>query len=211
MVLETTLIVPRPDGLSPKESNFPYSFRTFVPIIVIAVVAIGLSLLSYQHSILTSERIAIGATQDLKDNGRIQAYDMSKSLENRLESIRSNLEILADAPVIQNGENSQARILINTAENTTKGFTDTYFWVNETGKLQWAGAFVNETVYNQYYGADRTDRPYFTEPRDTHLPYISTLRDSVDGVSRIYTAYPIIANNDTGSGDTFKGVLVASM
>jgi signal transduction histidine kinase len=210
MVLETTLIVPRPNGLSPKESYFPYSFRTFIPIIVIAVVAIGLSLLSYQHSILTSERIAIGATQDLKDNGRIQAYDISKSLENRLESIRNNLEILANAPAIQNGEDSQARVLINTAENTTKGFTDTYFWINETGKLQWTGAFVNETVYNQYYGADRTDRPYFTEPRNTHLPYISTLRDSVDGVPRIYTAYPIIANNDIVGG-TFKGVLVASM
>ena len=210
MVLETSLSVPRPDGLSPKGSNFPYSFRTFVPIIIIAVVAIGLSLLSYQHSIFTSERIAIGATQDLKDNGRIQAYDISKSLENRLESIGSNLEILTNAPVIQNGEDSQARILINSAENTTKGFTDSYFWVDETGKLQWAGAFVNEQVYNQYYGADRTDRPYFTEPRDTHMPYISTLRDSVDGVPRIYTAYPIIANNDTSSG-TFKGVLVASM
>jgi signal transduction histidine kinase len=177
---------------------------------VIAAVAIGLSLLSYQHSLLTSERIAIGATQDLKDNGRIQAYDISKSLENRLESVRSNLEILAKAPVIQNGEDSQARTLINTAENTTKGFTDSYFWVDETGKLQWTGAFVNETVYNQYYGGDRTDRPYFTEPRDTHMPYISTLRDSVDGVPRIYTAYPIIANNDTVGG-TFKGVLVASM
>jgi signal transduction histidine kinase len=210
MVLETSLRVPRPNGLSSKGSNFPYSFRTFIPIIVIAVVAIGLSLLSYQHSILTSERIAIGATQDLKDNGRIQAYDISKSLENRLESVASNLEILANAPVIQNGEDSQARILINTAEITTKGFTDTYFWINETGKLQWTGAFVNETVYNQYYGADRTDRPYFTEPRDTHMPYISTLRDSVDGVPRIYTAYPIIANNDTVGG-TFKGVLVASM
>ncbi len=210
MVLETTLIVPRPDGLSPKGSNFSYSFRTFIPIIVIAVVAIGLSLLSYQHSILTSERIAIAATQDLKDNGRIQAYDISKSLENRLESIRSNLEILANAPVIQNGEDSKARVLINTAENTTKGFTDTYFWINETGKLQWTGAFVNETVYNQYYGADRSDRPYFTEPRNTHLPYISTLRDSVDGVPRIYTAYPIITNNDIVGG-AFKGVLVASM
>jgi signal transduction histidine kinase len=77
------------------------------------------------------------------------------------------------------------------------------------GKLQWAGAFVDQQVYDQYYGADRTDRPYFTEPRDTHQPYFSTLRDSVDGVPRIYAAYPIIANKD--SGGTFEGVLVASM
>ena len=199
----------RRPGLPPKGSNIPYSFRTFVPLIIIAAVAIGLSLLSYQYSILTSEKIATAATQDLKDNARIQTYDMSKSLENRLESIRDNLEILANAPLIELGEYSQARVLVNTAENTTEGFTDSYFWIDEMGKLQWAGAFVDQKVYDQYYGGDRTDRPYFTEPRDTHQPYFSTLRDSVDGVSRIYVAYPIIAGNDGGS--TFKGVVVASM
>jgi signal transduction histidine kinase len=197
-------------GLSPKGSNIPYSFRTFVPLIIIAAVAIGLSLLSYQYSVLTSENIATHATQDLKDNARIQAYDMSKSLENRLDSIRSNLEILVNAPLIQLGDYSQARVLINTAENTTEGFTDSYFWIDERGKLQWAGAFADQKVYDQYYGVDRTDRPYFTEPRDTHQPYISTLRDSVDGVPRIYVAYPIIGNNND-SGGTFKGVIVASM
>jgi signal transduction histidine kinase len=195
--------------LSRKGSNIPYSFRTFVPLIIIAAVAVGLSLLSYQYSILTSEKIATAATQDLKDNARIQAYDMSKSLENRLASISSNLEILANAPLIELGEYSQARVLVNTAENSTEGFTDSYFWIDEMGKLQWAGAFVDQKVYDQYYGGDRTDRPYFTEPQDTHQPYFSTLRDSVDGVPRVYVAYPIIANND--SSGTFKGVVVASM
>jgi signal transduction histidine kinase len=140
-------------------------------------------LLSYQYSILTSEKIATAASQNLKDNGRMQAHDLSKSLENRLDSVRSNLEILANAPLIQRGEYSQARVLVNTA-------------------------FVDQKVYDKYYGGDRTDRPYFIEPRHTHQPYISTLRDSVDGVARIFIAYPIIANNDSG---VFKGVVVASM
>ena len=193
-------------SLSQKGANIAHSFRTFIPLIIITVLAIGLSLLSYQYSILTSEKIAAEATQNLKDNGRIQAYDISKSLENRFESVRDNLEILANAPLIQLGEYSQARVLINTAENTTEGFTDSYFLIDEVGKLQWAGSFIDQQIYDQYYGADRTDRPYFTEPRDTHQPYFSTLRDSVDGVPRIYVAYPII-----DSSGTFKGVVVASM
>jgi signal transduction histidine kinase len=196
-------------SLSPKGANSPHSYRTFIPLIIIMVIAVGLSLLSYQYSILTSENISTVATQNLKENARVQAYDMSKSLENRLESVKDNLEILANAPLIQLGEHSRARILINIAENTTEGLTDSYFWIDEMGKLQWAGAFVDQEVYDQYYGADRTDRPYFIEPRDTHQPYFSTLRDSVDGVRRIYVAYPIIASND--SGDMFKGVVVASM
>ena len=197
-------------GDSQKGSNISYSFRTFIPLIIIAAVAIGLALLSYQYSILTSEKISTVATQDLKENARIQAYDTSKSLENRLEAVRSNLEILANSPLIQRGEYLQAKVLVNIAESTTEGFTDSYFWIDQMGKLQWAGAFVDQQIYDQYYGGDRTDRPYFTEPRDTHQPYFSTLRDSVDGVPRIYFAYPIIANNND-SGATFKGVLVASM
>jgi len=192
-----------------KTSRGP-TFRTVIPLIIIGAVAIGLSLLSYQYSILTSEKIALAATDDLKNNARIQAYDMSKSLENRLESIRSNLEIIANAPLVQRGEYVEARPLINAAEKSTDGFTDSYFWIDESGKLQWAGAFVDQKVYDQYYGADRTDRPYFTDPRDNHQPYFSPLRDSVDGIPRIYIAYPIVTTNQDSIG-IFKGVVVASM
>jgi signal transduction histidine kinase len=209
MSVRTNIIVSDSHGKSQNASNISYSFRTLIPLIIIAVVAISLALLSYQYSILTSEKITTAATQNLKENGRIQAYDMSKSLENRLETVKSNLEILANSPLIQLGEYLQARVLINTAEESTDGFTDSYFWIDEMGKLQWAGSFVDQQVYDQYYGADRTNRPYFTEPRDTLQPYFSTLRDSVDGVPRIYIAYPIIVNN--GSDGIFKGIVAASM
>jgi Cache domain len=199
----------RRPNLSQEGSYTLYSFRTVGPLIIIAGFAIGLSLLSYQYSIVTSEKIAAAATQDLKDNARVQAYDMSKALENRVESVRDNLEILANAPLIQVGEYSQARVLVNTAEKSTEGFTDSYFWIDDMGKLQWAGSFADPQVYSQYHGADRSDRSYFTEPRDTHQPYFSTLRDSVDRVPRIYVAYPIITNND--SSGSFKGVIVASI
>lgn len=210
MRIRIVIIVSDLHDASQNRSNILYSFRTFIPLIIISAVAIGLALLSYQYSIRTSKEISTVATQDLKENARIQAYDTSKSLENRLEVVRSNLEILANSPLIQGGEYLQARVLVNTAEKSTEGFTDSYFWIDETGKLQWAGAFVDQQIYNQYYGGDRTDRPYFTEPQDTHQPYFSTLRDSVDGVPRIYFAYPIIVNNND-SGGAFKGVLVASM
>ena len=201
----------RRPNLSQEGSYTLYSFRTVGPLIIIAGFAIGLSLLSYQYSIVTSEKIAAAATQDLNDNARVQAYDMSKALENRVESVRDNLEILANAPLIQVGEYSQARVLVNIAEKSTEGFTDSYFWIDDMGKLQWAGSFADPQVYSQYHGADRSDRPYFTEPRDTHQPYFSTLRDSVDRVPRIYVAYPIITNNNNDSSGSFKGVIVASI
>jgi len=194
-----------PDPPPMKASHNLHSFRTLVPLIIIAAVAIGLSLLSYQYSIVTSEKIAIAATENLKQNGKTQAFDVSKTLENKLEDVRSNLEILASAPAIQHNEYDQARPLVNSAEKSTQGFRDSYFLIDGSGKLQWAGAFEDQKVYDQYYGGDRSDRPYFIEPRDTHSPFFTTLRDSVDGIPRIYIGYPVMAGPDT-----FDGVVVAS-
>ena len=185
--------------------SHPLSLRSIFPIVVIAIVALGLSLLSYQASIITSQQIAKAATTDLQDNARIQAHDISASLENRLFDVKNNLEILANAPLIVNGQYLEGRPLINVAEKTTQGFTDSYFWLDENGMLRWAGAFADKEVYDLYYGADRSDRPYFIEPRNTHKAFFTTLRDSVDSVPRIYMGYPIM------SGETFKGVVVASL
>lgn len=173
---------------------------------IIAAVAIGLSVISYQYSIWTSQQIALAGTNDLKDNARIQAHDLTKALENRLADVKNNLEILANAPSVIRAEYTAARPLVNTAEKATAGFTDSYFLIDQNGKLQWAGAFANPQVYDQYYGADRTDRPYFTEPQTNHQPFFSSLRESVDGVPRLYMSYPVLA-----SDGSFRGVVVASI
>jgi len=195
-----------------------FSVQTIIPLIIIGAVASGFSLVSYQYSVSTSDRIAAGATLDMKSNANTQAFDISKSLENRIDGVRGNLQILANSARLQNGEYEGVGDLIGAAEAASKGFTDSYFVVDASGKLRWAGAFTNADVYQQYHGADRSDRPYFIEPRDSQQPYLTTLRDSVDGVPRIYLGVPILKASTATAPDggqpssrTFMGVVVASI
>lgn len=184
-------------------------------LITISLVAASLSIVSYQYSANTAEHIASVAIQDLESQGSVQAFNLSKSLENRLQDVGNNLQILASARAIKQND-LQGRSLINSAEDTTRQFTDSYFWIDKDGRLVWAGAFENEDTFNQYYGADRSNRPYFTEPRQNHQPYFSALRESADGVPRLFMSYPILGREESSDDQTmkedaeFRGVVVAS-
>lgn len=193
-----------------------------VLLIIISIVAASLSVVSFQYSAYTAEQIEAVAVKDLESQSSVQAFNLAKSLENRLQDVGNNLQILATTRAIKQQDDLQGRTLINNAEDTTEQFTDSYFWIDKDGRLVWAGAFEDEEIFNQYYGADRSDRPYFTEPRRNHQPYFSALRESVDGVPRLFMSYPVLdtaavvmKDGDEKEGEEekateFRGVVVAS-
>lgn len=187
------------------------SIRAVLLLALIAAVAISFSIASFQYSKFTSERIESIAAAGLDSQGKIQSHNLAKSLENKLQTVNNNLQIIASAPLIKEN-NLEARSLINTAQESTAQLTDSYFWVDKDGRLLWANAFRNQTIFDQYYGADRSDRPYFTKPEQSHQPYFSALRESVDGIPRIFMAIPILdaETNDSNNDVTFKGIIGAS-
>jgi hypothetical protein len=74
----------------------------FMLLIVIAAVAIILSILSHRYFAVSSDEIVDIASEEIRSNAKIQAYDLSKILANRLESMTIPLQTLADSPAIQN-------------------------------------------------------------------------------------------------------------
>jgi hypothetical protein len=104
-------------------------------LIIIAAVAIILSIFSYQNFTITSDRIVDIASEEIRSNTKIQVHDLSKILANRLESMTILLQTLADSPAIQNNEFSRAQVIINYRQNYTNDFTDFYMWLNKDGKL----------------------------------------------------------------------------
>jgi signal transduction histidine kinase len=184
---------------------------------LIGAIAIGLSTLSYQYSAFTSEEIKNVAAQDVRSNAEIQANDIANNFINNIEAVRSNLALLASIPVIQNQDVESSRELFSDAQETTSNISSSYFWLDRDGKLLWANSFENQTIYEQFAGDDRSYRPYFSEPRDTLRPYISSLIESVDIVPRLYIAYPIILdtgqdnNNSNSTSSIFNGVVVSAI
>jgi signal transduction histidine kinase len=183
-------------------------------LVAIGAIAAGLSVASYQYSVFTSEEIRRIGAQDARSNAEIQAHDIANNLKNSIEAVRSNLALLSSIPAIQNQDIESSKALFSDAQETTSNITSSYFWIDKDGKLLWANAFENQTIYEQYVGGDRSFRPYFSEPRDTLRPYFSSLIESVDGVPRLYIAHPIILDtgqNNNNNSSVFNGVVASAI
>jgi signal transduction histidine kinase len=188
------------------------SVRSILLLVLIGAVAIGLSIASYQYSAFTSEEIRQIAAMDIMSNAEIQAYDIANNLENKIDAVRSNIALLSSIPAIQNQDVETAKKLFSDAQESTSDITSSYFWLDKDGKLLWANAFENQTIYDQFAGDDRSFRPYFSEPRDTLRSYISTVIESVDTIPRLYIADPIILNTtENNNNPIFNGVVVSAV
>ena len=189
---------------------------------LIAGIAVSLSLVSYQYSSYAADQIAKIASDDVRSNAEIEAHDLSNSVINKIDSVSTALQMIAASNSVQTHNVSRAAQLFTSAKASTVDFSSSYFWVDKDGKLLWADAFTNKTVEQQYNGADRSHRAYFTEPRDTLKPYYSSVIESVDGVPRLYISYPIVvaegasdstSTSKTSAGDKgeFKGIVAAAI
>jgi signal transduction histidine kinase len=181
-------------------------------LMLIGAIAIGLSIASYQYSVFTSDQIRKIGAQDISSNAEIQAHDIARNLKNNIEAVSSNLALLSNIPAIQNQDLEGSKELFSSAQGTTSNITSSYFWLDKDGRLLWANAFENQTIYEQYAGDDRSFRAYFSQPRDTLRPYFSSLIESVDGVPRLYIAHPIILDTaQNNNSSVFNGVVVSAI
>jgi signal transduction histidine kinase len=186
-------------------------------LIVIIVISISLSILTYQYFAVTSNQIVQIASEDIRSNARIEANDISHSLENEMKSVTSNLYILAHSPTALSHEYNRARNIINVAEDSTNHLTDFYMWLDQNGKIVWISN-INQTTYQKYKGFDLSYKPYFNVARDTHSVYYSSAIESNDNIPRLYISYPLINGTKTSSNtsgttvaETFNGVMVAGI
>lgn len=179
--------------------------------------AVTLSVISYQNFTNMSDRITSIASEEVRSNALIQVHDLSKILENRLQSATILLRTLADAPSIQNNEFQRAQDIINSRQNYTNDLTDFYMWLDKDGKIVWISN-MNSTTYQKYKGFDLSYRPYYIFPKNTDTAYYSSVIESNDNVPRLYVSYPILSkqgpeyyNNNSTKPGTFQGVAVTAL
>lgn len=175
---------------------------------VTAVLAVLLSIYSYQHYNSTANKILEIATKDITSNAKIQANDLSLVLENGLDSIITNLQVLSTSPALRNYDNDSLSLL-DAVQKSTNELPDFYMWLDKDGKLIWISGM--NTSYNSQRGLDHSHNQYFSVPRYTLAPYYSygQIR-SIDDIPRLYMSYPII-DKSTNSTEFFKGAVVAAI
>src|SRR5215467_11899374 len=180
--------------------------RDIVILSAIVGIAVLLSALSYQFSVIISNKIVDIASQHVRSNTIIEVHDISQILTNKLQTIGALLQTLAQSPAVHNNEYNRADTVINTRQQFSGNLTDFYMWLNKEGKINWMSN-TNKSTYVSYTA-------YFTVPRDTHRVFYSSLIKSNDKVPRLYISYPVInttAINTASTNGIFTGVVVASI
>ena len=195
------------------------SKNSMILLLVIASLACILSILSYQYTASTSDKIADIASMEIRSNTKIEVHDLSQSLANRLQTITALLQTLADSPALHNNEFERAFVITNYRQNYTNDLTDFYMWLDNDGQIVWISN-LNRTAYQKYKGLDLSYRSYFIEPKNTHEAYYSSLIESNDKVPRLFISYPILSkagpeynifdSNSSKKVNQFKGVVVAA-
>ena len=209
----------------PLERLFYDNKRVLVVIILIIVAASISFILLYQYSNSISREIVNLAIDDIKSNSKIQSHAISHSLANSVSAIISNLRVLSNAPSIHNSSLS-SQTLFDAAQESTKGLTEGYYWLDREGKVI---TYSQVQQFPDYRGVDLSSRDYFKIPRDSNTPYFSSVINSTDKVQRVYISYPIIGNSvkgdnsgssvivennisaSTNNNNIFEGVIVAAL
>jgi len=185
--------------------------KNLLVLIIIASVASSISIVSLQYSIQTSDEIRKSASEDISNNARDEVYDLSRIVINRMDSVTTNLEVLASAPTIQTGKSEGIEQLLDAAQYSTEDLTEYYMWLDSNGKLVSASNIARASYhYNALWQSEIP--PFVTQPEKTASIYYSGIIHSpTDNADRLYISYPIVYSlqQDTQSIGDFTGVIVA--
>ncbi len=183
---------------------FSWKHSTTLGLLIIGTTAIVLGTVIgiYQNSL--SNEILNQAASDIRSNAEIEVHAISEILEKSVDAITDNLEIIAEAPSVQNNDTS-AFNLINLGQDISANLTDFYMWLDANGNIVWISN-LNESAYQIYKGTDLSYREYFSVPKETADAYYSSVIDSNDNISRLYISYPVFDDNRTGNTPSSRKV-----
>jgi signal transduction histidine kinase len=153
------------------------------------------------------------AAEGITEGAQDEANDLSRIVINRIDSITSNLQVLANEPSIQSDIPQDVVQLFDAAQYSTEDLTEYYMWLDSNGSLVSASNFA--TASYQYKSTWQSEKPPFlTEPQKTASIYYSgIIKSSIDNTERLYISYPIfyLLHKDENLIGTFRGVIVASI
>ena len=192
--------------------------KSAIVLSIVLASSIILAVFSYNYFTQTANQIQGLAIKELQTNAEIEAYSISNSLSNAISAITSNLLLIANSPSTMEGNISKIQTLLNIGLESTSNLTDGYYYLDSNGRLK-TFTGIEKEQNAKYSDIDLSHRDYFRIPKQSEMPYISTVIDSNDNVPKMFISFPILEINETGLPESqsnnnltsFKGVIVASI
>jgi len=172
-----------------------FSRNNVIILLIIAIIGIGLSILSYQYSSFTANEIANISSQDVRSNAKIEVYQLSRILVRSMESISNNLQGLSNSISLLDAENDDVQKLFDSAQISTKDLTNGYYMFNMNGEI--ISKTSNKTIDADYNNIRANSTDLFFTPETTNTTYYSSIIDVNNQFPLLFISYPVIKSNVT--------------
>ncbi|MGE5684522.1 MAG: ATP-binding protein [Nitrososphaerota archaeon] len=193
-----------------------FSRNNVIILLVIAIIGIGLSILSYQYSSFTANEIANISSQDVRSNARIEVYQLSRILVRSMESISNNLQGLSNSISLLDIENDDIQRLFDSAQSSTKDLTNGYYMFDMNGEI--ISKTSNKSIEASYFGIQANSSDIFLSPNSRNTTYYSSIIDVNNQFPLLFISYPVLKNNITVNNSTsqsnmsnFEGIVFTTI
>ena len=193
-----------------------FSRNNVIILLIIAIIGIGLSVLSYQYSSFTANEIANISSHDVRSNAKIEVYQLSRILVRSMESISNNLQGLSNSISLLGIKNDNIQRLFDSAQTSTRDLTNGYYMFDMNGNL--ISKTSNKTIGANYNGIKANSSNLFLSPRTSNTTYYSSIIDVNNQFPVLFISYPVIKsnvtlrNNNTQSNmSNFEGIVFTTI
>jgi len=193
-----------------------FSRNNVIILLIIAIIGIGLSVLSYQYSSFTANEIANISSQDVRSNAKIEVYQLSRILVRSMESISNNLQGLSNSISLLGIENDNIQRLFDSAQTSTRDLTNGYYMFDMNGNL--ISKTSNKTIATNYNGIKANSSNLFLSPKTSNTTYYSSIINVNNQFPVLFISYPVIKsnvtlrNNNTQSNmSNFEGIVFTTI
>ena len=193
-----------------------FSRNNVIILLIIAIIGIGLSILSYQYSSFTANEIANISSEDVRSNARIEVYQLSRILVRSMESISNNLQGLSNSVSLLDIENENVQRLFDSAQSSTKDLTNGYYMFDINGKI--ISKTSNKSIEESYFGIQANTSNIFLSPNKRNTTYFSSIIDVNNQFPLLFISYPVLKDNITINNSTsqsnmsnFEGIVFTTI
>jgi len=193
-----------------------FSRNNVIILLIIAIIGIGLSVLSYQYSSFTANEIANISSHDVRSNAKTEVYQLSRILVRSMESISNNLQGLSNSISLLDIKNDNVQRLFDSAQTSTRDLTNGYYMFDMNGNL--ISKTSNKTIAANYNGIKANSSNLFLSPKTSNTTYYSSIIDVSNQFPVLFISYPVIKsnvtlrNNNTQSNmSNFEGIVFTTI
>jgi signal transduction histidine kinase len=159
-------------------------------LVIIVIIGFLSSFLSYQYSSMTANKVEELASDNIRSNARITAFDLSRLFFHTVNPVVNKLDVLSNTLPAGFDNQSMNQILLRFAQDSTIDLTEGYYLFDKDGRiLSWTG--LDPKNLSSFRSSNLSAEEFIRIPLETSSPYYSNVLNSYDNEPRLFISFPI--------------------